>query len=283
MERNTYTFPVGLVPQDPVQVRADHMREAGLDPESDFPPESYEHLVEIATTLTEDGPGDYGFQLHGHPFDWYTFIEPYTNALGGHEGEAGYFAEDYRSVNYDTETWKQVVADTIALYREHEVSGPQTPSIPDEDTVPLLTQGQVSMSPIEPMNYPTYHDTAPELMEAGDIKYGSLWSEPSGMNNAMLTYGLAITNPPEGADEDEWERETGTGRQARRDVVRRAGPDVPVHGHRVRPSSPRPLGPERRATSVQRRVGSVRDADHHGGRRVPRDPHLAPDVPLRVL
>jgi len=123
------------------------MREAGLDPESDFPPESYEHLVEIATTLTEDGPGDYGFQLHGHPFDWYTFIEPYTNALGGHEGEAGYFAEDYRSVNYDTETWKQVVADTIALYREHEVSGPQTPSIPDEDTVPLLTQGQGEHEP----------------------------------------------------------------------------------------------------------------------------------------
>jgi ABC-type glycerol-3-phosphate transport system substrate-binding protein len=61
------------------------------------------------------------------------------------------------------------------------------------------------MSPIEPMNYPTYHSNAADLMEAGDIRYGSLWSEPSGMNNAMLTYGLAITEPPEGADEDEWE------------------------------------------------------------------------------
>lgn len=205
MERQVYTFPVGLVPQDPIQVRADHMREAGLDPDSDFPPESYEHLVEIATTLTEDGPGDWGFQLHGHAFDWYTFIEPYTNALGAHEGEAGYFAPDYRSVNYDTETWKQVVADTIALYREHEVSGPQTPSIPDEDTVPLFTEGTVSMSPIEPMNYPTYHDTAPDLMESGDIRYGSIWTEPSGVNNAMLTYGLAITTAPDGVDEDEWE------------------------------------------------------------------------------
>jgi len=206
LKRNTYTFPVGLVPQDPIQVRADHMRKAGLDPESDFPPKDYDHLVEISKTLTEDGPGEYGFQLHGHPYDWYTFIEPYTNALGAKKGEAGYFAPDYRSVNYDTETWKQVVSDTIALYREHQVSGPQTPSIPDEDTVQLLTQGKVSMSPIEPMNYPTYLDTAPKLMESGDIKYGSLWSEPSGMNNAMLTYGIAITNPPKGADKDKWEK-----------------------------------------------------------------------------
>lgn len=206
IEEQVYTFPVGLVPQDPLQVRVDHMEAAGLDPESDFPPEDYDHLVEVATTLTEDGPGDWGFQLHGHPFDWYTFIEPYTNAVGADKGEAGYFAGDYRSVNYDTDTWMSVVADTIALYREHGVSGPQTPSIPDEETVPLFLDGKVSMSPIEPMNYPEYLSRAPDLMEAGDIRYGGLWDQPSGMNNAMLTYGLAITSRPDGVDEATWER-----------------------------------------------------------------------------
>jgi ABC-type glycerol-3-phosphate transport system substrate-binding protein len=206
IEKQVYTFPVGLVPQDPLQVRVDHMEAAGLDPESDFPPEDYDHLVEVATTLTNDGPGDWGLQLHGHPFDWYTFIEPYTNAMGAHKGEAGYFAEDYRSVNYDTDTWLKVVSDTIALYREHEVSGPQTPSIPDEETVPLFLDGKVSMSPIEPMNYPEYLSRAPDLMEAGDIRYGGLWDQPSGMNNAMLTYGLAITSRPDGVDEATWER-----------------------------------------------------------------------------
>jgi len=206
VEEQIYTFPVGLVPQDPLQVRVDHLEEAGLDPEVAFPPEDYDHLVEVATALTEDGPGDYGLQLHGHPFDWYTFIEPYTNALGAHEGEAGYFSEDYRSVNYDTDTWLRAVEDTIALFREREVSGPQTPSIADEETVPLFLDGTVSMSPIEPMNYPEYHSRASDLMESGDIRYGGLWDEPSGMNNAILTYGIAITNPPEGADEDVWER-----------------------------------------------------------------------------
>lgn len=206
MEEHVFTFPVGLVPQDPIQVRVDHMEAAGLDPDSDFPPKDYDHLVEISKTLTEEGPGDYGFQLHGHAYDWYTFIEPYTNALGGDKGEAGYFAPDYRSVNYETETWKKVVEDTIALYRDHKVSGPQTPSIPDEDTVPLFLDGKVSMSPIEPMNYPEYLSRAPDLMKEGKIRYGGLWDQPSGMNNAILSYGLAITNPPEGADEQKWEK-----------------------------------------------------------------------------
>lgn len=206
MNEQVYTFPVGLVPQDPIQVRVDHLKEAGLDPDSSFPPKDYDHLVEVATALTEDGPGEWGFQLHGHPYDWYTLIEPYTNALGADKGEAGYFAPDYRSVNYDSDTWKKVVKDTIALYREHKVSGPQTPSIADEETVPLFVDGKVSMSPIEPMNYPEYLSRAPDLMEAGDIRYGALWDQPSGTNNAMLTYGLAITNPPEGVDEKKWER-----------------------------------------------------------------------------
>lgn len=204
MEQEIYTFPVGLVPQEPVTVRADHMREAGLDPDDELPLQSYDHLVEVATTLMEDGPGDWGFQLHGHAFDWYTFIEPYTDALGAHIGEAGYFSEDYRAVNYDSDTWIKAITDAIELYTEHGVSGPQTPSIPDEETVPLFLEGRVSMSPMEPMNWPTYIDQAPDLMEAGDIRFGQFWEEPSGVNNAMLTYGLAITTPPEGADEDEW-------------------------------------------------------------------------------
>ena len=206
MEEEILTFPVGMVPQEPFQVRVDHLEEAGLDPETDFPPENYDDLVEVATALTEDGPGEYGFQLTGHEFDWYTLAEPYTNALGGDVGEAGYFSDDYREVNFDTDTWREAIQGILDLYHEHEVSGPQTTSASDNDVLDLFINGQVSMGVMEPTVMPSLLNRGSDLVENGDVQWGEFWTEPSGINNAMLTYGIAITRAPDGADEEEWEQ-----------------------------------------------------------------------------
>lgn len=203
LDNRIHALPVGLVTQEPFQVRVDHMEEAGLDPDQDFPPQSHEDLLDLALELKNNGPADYGFQVHGDVFDWYTYILPAAAASGRY----GYFADDFKSVNFDTDEFIQRTREAVEFFTKHEVSNPGTPQMSDEEAVGLLINGEISMSVCEPPNFPEFLDRGQSQIEEGNIRYGKFFDTDDGNGVVPLSFCLGLTNKPDNADQAKWNRQ----------------------------------------------------------------------------
>ena len=200
-----YEIPYSFVAATPFVARTDHFEQAGLDPASDFPPENFEDLVTTATTLQNEGPGDWGFQIHGGQFDILDeILMCWTQAEGGQDGL--FLTEDWSDTNFDNQTWKSVVSDYVEIYREHELSNGGTPSFSDENTIPLMANGSVSMTQHNFLNYPTLSDQASSLVSEGDIQYGMPWGGNEDSPALPVSKTKAILRKPDNADAATWER-----------------------------------------------------------------------------
>lgn len=189
--------PIAFATRNMFQGRLDHFEAAGLDPNR-FPPKDYDDLVEMATTLQQDGPADVGFQLFGAEFDWNDVAQPWAVAKGGKEGM--YFNEDGTDTILDNDTWIETARMCREAYREHEISGPRSPTISDEDAATMVYSGDASMSMVENMNHTVFMDRAPDLMQSGDLQYGTMWEGDAGLGSIIGFFTVNITRPPENAE-----------------------------------------------------------------------------------
>ena len=198
-------FPVAMQMLSPLVVRTDHMKQAGLDPNKDFPPESYEELVELAKTLEKDGPGNVGFQPLGGQYDAVnTYNVHWSVALTGAKGLI--LNDDYSDTLLDTDGWKKELARYVGTYTEENLGLPSTPSATDEDQVANLASGNVSMAYYESPNHPTMLSRAPKRLENGTIKYGPSFGGKSGQRTMVAYKTFALMNAPEGEDTSGWKR-----------------------------------------------------------------------------
>lgn len=204
----SFEFPIGWKPHNPFIARMDHFEEAGLDPEEDFPPKSYDHLVEVATTLQNDGPGDFGFHIFGNNFDWQDILQTFATAEGGKEGL--FVNENWSELLINNDHWKEWANKYADLYLKHGVSGPNTPAASDEDMIPLINNGKVSMTQPEILAHPAFVDRAPEKIKDGTIRWGPMWKGEAGFRGTIQMKGIGITRPPKGVDEDEWNLKSRT-------------------------------------------------------------------------
>jgi ABC-type glycerol-3-phosphate transport system substrate-binding protein len=172
--------------------------------ESDFPPENYEQLIQVAKQLQEEGPGKFGMQVHGSQGDVTDEITVvWTVAEGGHEGN--YINEDWTDVNYDNQIWIDAFEKNVEIYREHELSDEGTPTSSDERATRLMMSGDVSMSQINAQNFAMFLNEAPDLIENGDIRFGRAWEGDAGYAGTGFIATFALCNPPSDADEQDWE------------------------------------------------------------------------------
>lgn len=200
---NLYEVPFGFLLQIPFLVRMDHFDEAGLE-RSRFPPEDYDDLIDIATTLQEDGPGEYGYQIHGTAFDVTDCRLPNMAVAAG--GEDGLFLnDDWSDTLWDNDIWKDTVTKYVEIFTEHELSSPETPNHDDESMVQEIVSGQTSINAGDFLNHPDLMDQAGSMMETGDIQWHPQWAGDAGQMAIIQPYSLGLTRPPDGADESEWE------------------------------------------------------------------------------
>ncbi|MFB6105567.1 MAG: extracellular solute-binding protein [Halobacteriaceae archaeon] len=202
-----YEVPLGFSVQVPFVARMDHFDEAGLSRDR-FPPKSYDDLIDIATTLQKDGPGEYGYQMHGTKFDAFDCRAPDLVAdVGGEKGT--FLNEDWSDTYWDNDAYKTGVRRWVEMYTKHNLSGPGTPNHDDEAMVQEIVSGRCSMTGGDFLNHPNFLDSAPDMMENGDIQWGAMWKGGASDASAAgfirpLTFG--ITKPPEGADQAAWEK-----------------------------------------------------------------------------
>lgn len=202
--------PVSLCMSRPFVARMDHFEEAGLDPEEDFPPTSYDHLVQVATQLQEDGPADYGYQIFGDQGDITDeTLAMWTTAEGGADGL--YLTPEWTDVNFDNAVWKEWFQKYVDIYRKHELSHPNTPSMSDEQSVQLLIDGKISMMQFNSLSHGILLSRAPEMIQDGTIQYGPMWKGAADNRGAYFIYAAGIMTAPDGASEDEWARKQAAG------------------------------------------------------------------------
>ena len=199
------TVPFALQMIGPFAARMDHFEEAGLDPSSDFPPEDMEHLVEVGTTLQEQGPGEYGMQLingGGDQIDAQPV--PWAMSKGGEEGL--FLTQDRSDALYDNDTWKEILSQWVAIYREHGLSGPNTSQYQDEQIPAQMAAGRISMSNPESPNHPTFQEQVGEMYENGTIQWAPGLDLGTGQKGYFFPQCVAICRPGPNENQRDYER-----------------------------------------------------------------------------
>lgn len=185
-----YGIPAMTLAQDPFVVRRDIMESVGVW--SDFPPSSYDQLVDIATALQESGEVEHGFPVYAAGGDAFDEIMPcWAAAEGGDEGRI--FTDDWKDVRLDNEVWKNQMRRYVELEREHNVSWGR-PTSGDEDTVEPLMAGNVAFTQQNMLNFPTFLDRAEDMMKEGTIQYAPAWEGGSGLRGVYLPYTSLIVD-----------------------------------------------------------------------------------------
>jgi ABC-type glycerol-3-phosphate transport system substrate-binding protein len=198
-----YELPFGILPRNPIVARADHLEAAGFDPDS-FSVTGYEDLIQKASKVQKDGPGDYGFQIFGSAYDWNDIMQVWAMAEYGKKGRL--FNEDWSDVNYTNEAFMDMAKKYTEVYQEHGLSSPKTPQQADEPMVPAINQGTVSMSMPEWLNLPEFLAQAGDKVKDGTIRWYPMWEGDSGQRGMFGMYGIGITRGPPDADQKTIER-----------------------------------------------------------------------------
>lgn len=204
-DEDLYEIPIGLEVGAPFIARADHFEEADLSIEDDFPPEDYEHLVQVATQLQEDGPADHGFQIYGaHGDVTDEALVTWTASKGGYDGM--YLNEDWSDVNYDNDIWKEATKQYVDLYQEHGLSSDKAPTASNEGAAQMLIQGNVSMYQGSTKGFGQFMSRAEDMLADGTIVFGPSWEGDAGNRGDFFTQCVALMNKPDGVAEDVWQQ-----------------------------------------------------------------------------
>lgn len=216
-ESGILNFPHGAGIRNQLNVRTDLLEQAGYSLD-DIPRENdavanWEGIMEIAQDVQENSDAQWGFYAHGSTFDYNDNTSPWMSSES--PGQSRYIAED-GSEAYPGEGESQIWSRWLTRMRDLQaeptgswgVSGPETPTISDEEVAQQMVAGQVAMSNVEPLNYPTFVRRMPDLLEQGDFKMVPYprGNDPDSSAVHVGFHDSGINKAPSSADQQRWDR-----------------------------------------------------------------------------
>lgn len=206
---DVYYLQLTTKPYAPIIGNMDHFEETpGLSPD-DFPPESWDELVEQATALQEEGPSEIGYQPYGSSGDlmdveWNQVAG--ANPAGGNPSEAYTYGDDWSTINWNNDTWKEWMGAKVDAHTEHGLGSPGTATFGDEEGIPGMINGQIGMCHQASSANSIFQNQASEMFEDGTLRWGTTWGGESGLRANHLQDGVSYAQKPEGKDEANWEK-----------------------------------------------------------------------------
>jgi ABC-type glycerol-3-phosphate transport system substrate-binding protein len=204
--------PFATGPRNPFTVRTDFLEQAGYSvddiPSTGDAVQNYEELMTMAQDVQSNSDAQYGFHTFGATADVNDTLSPFMSAQDA-QGSS-YISEDGTEA-YPSDLWAPWIQRQADMYLEYEVSGPQTPSISDEEVATQLYAGDTAMSTVEPLNYPTFIQRAPDLLENGNLQFVPFWEGSSGASGHTGFHDHGVNKKPSSADAQRWERKLQVG------------------------------------------------------------------------
>jgi maltose-binding protein MalE len=202
-----YEIPYMANVIEPFVGRMDHFKQAGLDPEKDFPPKNYEHLIQVAKTLEEDGPANSGYTVYGESSDSFDEqILTWSVAAGGTDGL--YLNQDWTEAMMTNDVWQEWGTKYIEVFSKHDIGPRDTPSLSVEAAIPRMANGRISMLNAAALNLPIFKKNMPELINNGTLQWAPSWMGDADYSGKIGGYTMALTRKPERASKQEWENQT---------------------------------------------------------------------------
>ena len=203
---DVYNLIMTSKPYAPFAIRTDHMKKAGLS--MDDAPTSYDELVNVATKLRDANERSMGWQCYAGGCDMLdVYGTQWLSSNGGNDGKAGYnWGDDWSSINWRNNTWKEWMGKNIALYQEHNLGAQNTPSICDEPAIPMFLGGELSIIQMTSANHKLLMERAPGLFEEGNIQYAPAWGGSNNIHSHFLNDGANFPTKPKGKDQATWDK-----------------------------------------------------------------------------
>jgi hypothetical protein len=164
----------------------DHLEQAGLNPVNDWPPSSYDDLVEIGMAVKNEGVTDTPLPMYTANDTFDEQLPQWAMAEGGEDGLL--LNSDWSDTIIDNDVWKTSFERYVDIQIEHDLSWGNAVGSGDEAVVPLIIAGQATAVQANFLTYPTLLEKAPDAMEDGTIRYGEPWMDPAGVSGAFLPY-----------------------------------------------------------------------------------------------
>ena len=206
-------IPVAMGPRNGINARTDLLEQAGYSMD-DIPMgtdsgQNYEDLMSMAVDVQENSDADFGFQTFGVRFDyndilnmWIASEDPSTSRYINEEGTA---------TNYSTDMWKKWFGRYVDVQHEHGVTAPNSASVSDEATTQQMIGGNVAISMVEWLNYPTFRDRAPDMSANGDIQWTPMWPGESDAGGQLGFHNYGLNRKPPNVDQQRWDRKIQAG------------------------------------------------------------------------
>lgn len=199
---HTFEVPFAYTPGALYTGRMDHFEKAGVSAEDNWPPQNYDHLIEVATALDNDQHE--GFQVLGDTWDWGIGM---MWTLADHGADGKMVNEKWTDVQFQNDAWMDWAQKWHDTYNNHDLGTPGTPTMSDEKVSQLVPSGQLSIGFPGMKNHPTIMEQGGEMMQNGTMQYGRPWTGDANEPGYILTYGVGILKKPDGVDQDQWDRE----------------------------------------------------------------------------
>jgi ABC-type glycerol-3-phosphate transport system substrate-binding protein len=211
-ETGVINIPFGSGIRNNLTLRTDLMDQAGYGtddiPDTGDAVEDWNQLMEIAKDVQANSDAEWG--MHGHG-TWPDYNDTMCPPMAAHDPEASRFISQDGTEAYPGDIWTEWTQRFQDMVHKHEISGPQTASISDEEVANMQYAGDVAMSTVEPLNYPTFIRRAPDLMENGDLQLVPYPGGNSGAPGHVGFHDTGLNKKPSNADRQRWDRKLKVG------------------------------------------------------------------------
>lgn len=184
-----YGLPFNLVMQAPYILRRDHLEQAGLDFDEHYPIRDTDHYVEICKAIKENAGVPYPTEVYGKIWDFGdTQLNGWIRSLSLENSD--FLNDDWTASNARSDAWKQATQFYVDVFREHELSSPNSPQSTDEEAVDQLILGRKSIVHCDLLNRGTLLDRIPQEVQDGRVVWGPHFPIAGGDSGSQCFLGL---------------------------------------------------------------------------------------------